>query len=444
MFLYVINSKMNTIQQHIRTLRLMQCSGSGGGSGYGNDKNPIIKIAIEEILDLCHIPIFQRQQNLEKIQTIVEYQREYFHKHQHVEFLGIISLAILMENGGNEHEKIYILDGQHRLCAMKQLIREGYNSFSIYVQLVPVRTMDEMREKFRILNSHVEVPEYVLTGSMDQKKMLEQLGEYIRMRYPTYLSNSHRPKNPNIHLETFLDNIFKNDNFDQNIFERYQITHLHHLIHYMESWNFELLNRFQHSKKEYYEMITKKIKPKKNQAAAQASYFSLGFDKTDQWLSYPITNISSYQTYMIPEAFMKTIQPYVDRIISNSASAAAEAVAIIDNPMEIIDCIPESEQDIMEVDAVTAIAANAKKRKAIKKPVREALWAQYHGNSIKGTCYVCQNNGINCYNFEVGHVIAVANGGTDHISNLRPICKVCNCSMGTQNLEEYKSQYFGN
>jgi 5-methylcytosine-specific restriction endonuclease McrA len=39
--------------------------------------------------------------------------------------------------------------------------------------------------------------------------------------------------------------------------------------------------------------------------------------------------------------------------------------------------------------------------------------------------------------FEVGHILAVSNGGNDEISNLRPICSVCNKSMGSKNMREY-------
>ena len=433
---------MNNMNQIIDQLQI-QCITND------HENNFIGKINIRNLK--CNIPIFQRQQNLDKIQTIVEYQREYYHKYGRFEFLGIITIAYM--NDSSSMNKIYILDGQHRLCAMKQLLDENYPDFSIYIQIVPVTTLDEMREKFRILNSHVEVPEYVLLGSLEQKRMLEELGEYIRIRYPSYLSNSQKPRIPHIHLETFLDNIFKNDNFDQNIFERYQITHIHHLIHYMESWNSELLNRFQHSKRDYYELITKKIKPKK---IAIPNYFSLGLDKTDQWLSTHAMNIASYQSYMIPVEFIKTIESYLQKnrrnVMEIAEAANEEGIKWITMPRNNME-IAESDSELMDIESIENINSGSnsnqisninKKRKPIKKPVRQALWTQYYQNSIEGLCYVCQTNKITCFNFEVGHVIAVANGGTDHIKNLRPICKSCNCSMGTQNLESYKMQYFSN
>ena len=43
--------------------------------------------------------------------------------------------------------------------------------------------------------------------------------------------------------------------------------------------------------------------------------------------------------------------------------------------------------------------------------------------------------------FDLGHVNAVSMGGDDTIDNLRPICALCNKSMGNQNLLEFKEQY---
>jgi len=45
--------------------------------------------------------------------------------------------------------------------------------------------------------------------------------------------------------------------------------------------------------------------------------------------------------------------------------------------------------------------------------------------------------------FHCGHIVSHANGGSMHIDNLRPICASCNLSMGTQNMNEFRQQFFG-
>ena len=89
-----------------------------------------------------------------------------------------------------------------------------------------------------------------------------------------------------------------------------------------------------------------------------------------------------------------------------------------------------------------AKTVTAGKRKAIPKPVKMKLWNQYFTeDNAKGTCQVCSNE-IKMSDFEAGHIIAVANGGTDNIENLTPLCGQCNKSMGTQSVHDFKQTYF--
>ena len=79
-------------------------------------------------------------------------------------------------------------------------------------------------------------------------------------------------------------------------------------------------------------------------------------------------------------------------------------------------------------------------RKSIPKSIRNELWRNHFGERFRGNCFVCKSQ-IQKNNFEAGHVVAVANGGTETLDNLRPICRTCNRSMGTQNLEDFKKSF---
>ena len=82
------------------------------------------------------------------------------------------------------------------------------------------------------------------------------------------------------------------------------------------------------------------------------------------------------------------------------------------------------------------------KRKTIPKIIKNEVWDNYIGKTNGlGKCYVCATE-IDSKNFEVAHIIAVKNGGSDESDNLRPTCLQCNRSMGVQNLEDFKKQYF--
>lgn len=84
---------------------------------------------------------------------------------------------------------------------------------------------------------------------------------------------------------------------------------------------------------------------------------------------------------------------------------------------------------------------NNGQRKSIPKGVKIDLWKKHFGEEYEGECFVCGKR-IDTHNFEAGHINPVAKGGTDKISNLKPICKDCNRSMGTMNLYKYKKKYY--
>ena len=52
-----------------------------------------------------------------------------------------------------------------------------------------------------------------------------------------------------------------------------------------------------------------------------------------------------------------------------------------------------------------------------------------------GYCNGCEHH-FELRNLEVDHIIARANGGTDHISNLQLLCGACNAMKGTKTQAE--------
>lgn len=78
----------------------------------------------------------------------------------------------------------------------------------------------------------------------------------------------------------------------------------------------------------------------------------------------------------------------------------------------------------------------------IPATVRNSVWIKYIGND-KGLskCFCCGYQDIDRGNYECGHVISRSKGGSTNINNLRPICSLCNKSMGTQNMFEFQKKY---
>jgi len=70
------------------------------------------------------------------------------------------------------------------------------------------------------------------------------------------------------------------------------------------------------------------------------------------------------------------------------------------------------------------------RRKPLPTAIREQCWLNTFGEVYKSECYIhwCKNT-IDVYNYHIGHDQPASKGGSDDISNLRPICARCNCSM---------------
>jgi hypothetical protein len=79
------------------------------------------------------------------------------------------------------------------------------------------------------------------------------------------------------------------------------------------------------------------------------------------------------------------------------------------------------------------------KKKTIPKTLKNQIWDKYIGRDMGiGECYCCQKD-IDSKHFEAGHVISESKGGDICIKNLRPVCDLCNKSMGVMNMNEFKN-----
>lgn len=81
-------------------------------------------------------------------------------------------------------------------------------------------------------------------------------------------------------------------------------------------------------------------------------------------------------------------------------------------------------------------------RKSLPSTVRNSVWNVYVGPNKKiDNCFCCQYEIISFANFECGHIKSRSKNGSDVIQNLRPICSLCNKSMGTLNMELFMTKY---
>jgi len=84
----------------------------------------------------------------------------------------------------------------------------------------------------------------------------------------------------------------------------------------------------------------------------------------------------------------------------------------------------------------------------ILKTTRDTCWKDWHiecrannkTNGFEAPCYVCEKM-LDHTSFEAGHIQPHTKGGLNTLDNLRPVCSACNKTMGTMNMDEFKTIY---
>ncbi len=127
---------------------------------------------------------------------------------------------------------------------------------------------------------------------------------------------------------------------------------------------------------------------------------------------------------------------YID-ILINNYYGQIYSFLIIQLIVKIYKC------SVIDTDSnMVAFLKKKVQNKKLPKILRNIVWDTYIGKTAGiGKCYVCERQ-IDSKDFECGHVIAKSKGGADTVENLRPLCALCNKSMSTKNLFEFKTQYF--
>jgi hypothetical protein len=76
------------------------------------------------------------------------------------------------------------------------------------------------------------------------------------------------------------------------------------------------------------------------------------------------------------------------------------------------------------------------KRRAIPSRKRYEVWSKYFGSGGEGKCQCCDTP-ILFTRWELGHIEAVATGGSNDPANLLPVCGECNRSCGAEDLRKF-------
>ena len=119
-----------------------------------------------------------------------------------------------------------------------------------------------------------------------------------------------------------------------------------------------------------------------------------------------------------------------------ATASAVEATAIEATAIEA------TAVEVTAVEATASTVIKKYKKKKITPTIKKHIWNTYIGYDIlKHKCFCCKKATIQINEFEAGHVLSEADGGSCEISNFRPICRNCNLSMGSMHMEDYIKKY---
>lgn len=106
--------------------------------------------------------------------------------------------------------ELLVLDGQHRLEAMKRLAVLSPD-FRVVIEVLrspPGLTIDTA---FQLINQCVKVPDYIMDANANasRRPVLDRLGALFKRRFAAFLSKSEHPNQANVNLAQFLDRVHK-------------------------------------------------------------------------------------------------------------------------------------------------------------------------------------------------------------------------------------------
>ena len=289
-------------------------------------------------------------------------------------------LGVLNLNYCKEDNKFFLIDGQHRFYSLRKLYDNNINEF-IFIEILIVETLNDIKHNYDLINKNTPLPEFSYDISPEIYKNTLIL---FNNKYSDY-------------MEIFSSSIRKcnRPKISRNKFEEA----LEYIIMKLNINNsIDLFNRI--------EKINKKI----------SKWNIDNFPKMSQ-LKNPNKLINTCKEWN----FFLGLFPH-------------------NNEDYIYDWVKELIYD----ETGERIGKQKKPRKkTISKALKLLVWNTNIGEEIgKIKCPCCNNNFISQGNFEVGHIIAEANGGLTNKDNLKPICSVCNKSMGTMNLFKFKKINF--
>jgi 5-methylcytosine-specific restriction endonuclease McrA len=159
------------------------------------------EVSIQRYSDFYHyhvqIPNEQRILDVDKCNEIVEYQLQHIKLTSHCNFLGVINVHFCKEDS-----IYYVVDGQHRLTAIRRLYQEFSHDVYFMMEIVTVNTRQELKHNYNLINKNTPLPDF--PEDID-KTIPELVTLYFKNKYPGIWTS--KTRRPFLHLNHFQESI---------------------------------------------------------------------------------------------------------------------------------------------------------------------------------------------------------------------------------------------
>ena len=322
---------------------------------------------------------------MNKVNEIIKLQKSYYNDNKCFNFLGVLNIHCCKETN-----LTYLVDGQHRYSAIKNLHTMNYDGI-VKVEIVTVNTVDELNDNYILINKNTELPEVIEHIKVSDKEKIRRIIELMNKTYGNNIwSSRKRTIRPYLNFTEFQEGML----YLVSRLKNYPVDSILKLIKNknkeLSLWSID-----------DYNMNIRRIKN-------WSKYKDIA-DINNFWLGMYGSKSENYKYEWVYEIYLNEYNKHVDKKDKKKIITKKER----------------------------------KKKKPIPRTIKNEVWKKYMGNVNEGLCVCCNLNMINSIkNCSYGHIKSEAEGGEVSIENLAPICNACNLGMQTENMIEYMKRNY--
>lgn len=158
--------------------------------------NHICSIMSKDLLNCCiRIPNIQRICDNDKVNDIVDYQNKLLLNNGYCNFQGVLNIQHCRET-----DECYLIDGQHRLEAIRKLNEK--QNIPLFVEVILVDKFEEVVDNFSVINKNTPLPDF--PESID-KNIPEETALFFKQKYPSMWSKNSRARRPHVYFNYFQE-----------------------------------------------------------------------------------------------------------------------------------------------------------------------------------------------------------------------------------------------